>query len=172
MSDENVRDMIFDCVIIDEAAKATTPELLVSIIKAKKIVLVGDQNQLPPYVETDSSLLAIELAQNPRFRLFDILFESLPDTHKHFLPTQYRMHSTIGHLISNVFYDGKIFTGIDDSKRQHCFSMFADKAIVWIDTSKLAHHEQEQKLGTSFQNVSEARIVVHGTFPAFSPLNR
>ena len=32
-----VKDMEFDYVIIDEAAKATTPELLVSIIKAKKL---------------------------------------------------------------------------------------------------------------------------------------
>lgn len=31
-----VKDMEFDYVIIDEAAKATTPELLVSIIKAKR----------------------------------------------------------------------------------------------------------------------------------------
>ena len=36
LSNEVIKDMSFDYVIIDEAAKATTPELLVSIIKAKK----------------------------------------------------------------------------------------------------------------------------------------
>lgn len=50
-----VKDMEFDYVIIDEAAKATTPELLVSIIKAKKIILVGDQNQLPAYADQSIS---------------------------------------------------------------------------------------------------------------------
>ena len=36
LSNDFVKDLNFDYVIIDEAAKATTPELLVSIIKAKK----------------------------------------------------------------------------------------------------------------------------------------
>jgi superfamily I DNA and/or RNA helicase len=37
LSNEFVRDIDFDYVIVDEAAKATTPELLVSTIKAKKL---------------------------------------------------------------------------------------------------------------------------------------
>ena len=37
LSNEVIKDMSFDYVIIDEAAKATTPELLVSIIKAKRL---------------------------------------------------------------------------------------------------------------------------------------
>jgi serine/threonine protein kinase len=53
LSNEVIKDMSFDYVIIDEAAKATTPELLVSIIKAKKIILVGDQNQLPAYADAE-----------------------------------------------------------------------------------------------------------------------
>ena len=55
LSNEVIKDMSFDYVIIDEAAKATTPELLVSIIKAKKIILVGDQNQLPAYADAEVS---------------------------------------------------------------------------------------------------------------------
>lgn len=46
LSNDFVKDLDFDYVIIDEAAKATTPELLVSIIKSKKIVLVGDQKSV------------------------------------------------------------------------------------------------------------------------------
>ena len=38
LANDIIKDMSFDYVIIDEAAKATTPELLVSIIKAKKII--------------------------------------------------------------------------------------------------------------------------------------
>ena len=37
LSNEVIKDMSFDYVIIDEAAKATTPELLVSIIKEKRL---------------------------------------------------------------------------------------------------------------------------------------
>ena len=57
--------MEFDYVIIDEAAKATTPELLVSIIKAKKIILVGDQNQLPAYADQSISPKIAKLTKNP-----------------------------------------------------------------------------------------------------------
>lgn len=59
--------MEFDYVIIDEAAKATTPELLVSIIKAKKIILVGDQNQLPAYADQSISPKIAKLTKNPEY---------------------------------------------------------------------------------------------------------
>lgn len=38
LSNEVIKDMSFDYVIIDEAAKATTPELLVSIISKKDYI--------------------------------------------------------------------------------------------------------------------------------------
>ena len=41
---------VFDVVIIDEVSKATPPELLLPMLKGKKIILVGDHHQLPPLV--------------------------------------------------------------------------------------------------------------------------
>ena len=41
----------FDIVIVDEVSKATPPELLLPILKGKKVVLVGDQMQLPPLID-------------------------------------------------------------------------------------------------------------------------
>ncbi|EYE87615.1 hypothetical protein Q428_12320 [Fervidicella metallireducens AeB] len=38
----------FDVAIIDEVSKATPPELLLPMVKAKKTILVGDHRQLPP----------------------------------------------------------------------------------------------------------------------------
>ena len=88
-------------------AKATTPELLVSIIKSKKIVLVGDQNQLPAYADQELSPIISQLTKYLEYRLFDLLFNVLPDTHKQILTVQYRMKRNIGNLISQVFYDGQ-----------------------------------------------------------------
>ena len=119
LSNEVIKDMSFDYVIIDEAAKATTPELLVSIIKAKKIILVGDQNQLPAYADAEVSPTLAKLTKNPDYRLFDILYNSLPDTHKQILTTQYRMIENIGNLISKVFYRGIIDTGCNDDEKRH-----------------------------------------------------
>lgn len=38
----------FDVVIIDEVSKATPPELLPALMRARKTILVGDHRQLPP----------------------------------------------------------------------------------------------------------------------------
>ena len=159
LSDENVRDMTFDYVIIDEAAKATTPELLVSIIKADKIVLVGDQNQLAPFADASLSELSTSLVKDPKYRIFDILYDSLPDTHKQFLATQYRMCSPIGNLISSVFYDGKIITGISDEDRQHTVLRFLGKSIVWINTSQVRNHDARKAAGGSSYNLTEVQII-------------
>jgi superfamily I DNA and/or RNA helicase len=159
LSNEHVRDMYFDYVIVDEAAKATTPELLISIIKAKKIILVGDQNQLPPFADSSLSELSIELTRNPEYRLFDILFDILPETHKQILTTQYRMIRNIGDLISKVFYDGIINTDIDDDKRRHNIPFYGDFSIVWYNTSNLKDRQQSVPKGGSYINNKENRLI-------------
>lgn len=53
ISNDYVRDMVFDYLIIDEAAKATLTELAVSLFGAKKAILVGDHEQLPPTLDTN-----------------------------------------------------------------------------------------------------------------------
>ena len=159
LSDENVRDMTFDHVIVDEAAKATTPELLVSIIKAKKIVLVGDQFQLPPFADASISALSAKLVKDPKFRIFDILYEFLPDSHRQFLSTQYRMCATIGNLISEVFYNREIITGVSDTDRQHAVKRFVGKSIVWINTEMLPNHASRRVTCGSSYNQSEVKII-------------
>jgi superfamily I DNA and/or RNA helicase len=41
----------FDWAIIDEAGRATVPEALVPMVKAERVILVGDERQLPPMVD-------------------------------------------------------------------------------------------------------------------------
>lgn len=155
-----VKDMEFDYVIIDEAAKATTPELLVSIIKAKKIILVGDQNQLPAFADERISPTIAKLTKNPEYRMFDILFESLPDSHKQVLSTQYRMIRNIGDLISTVFYKGTIDTGCRDEDKLHGLSRYQGDSIIWFDTSNDKKKQQKRTKGNSFINEEEKRIIL------------
>ena len=150
-----VKDMEFDYVIIDEAAKATTPELLVSIIKAKKIILVGDQNQLPAYADQSISPKIAKLTKNPEYRMFDILFETLPNSHKQVLSTQYRMIRNIGNLISTVFYGGTIDTGCKDEDKLHGLSRYEGNSIIWFDTSENRRRKQKKTKGNSFMNEEE-----------------
>ena len=164
LSNEIIRDMSFDYVIIDEAAKATTPELLVSIIKARKIILVGDQNQLPAYANVELSPTLAELTRNPNYRLFDILYDSLPESHKQILTTQYRMIDTIGNLISQVFYNGVIDTGCDKKDRQHGLRRYQEKSIIWFNTSNNKKKMQKRTRGGSFINEEEKRIILEILF--------
>ncbi len=43
----------FDLCLIDEASKASSTELLVPMANSKRWILVGDDKQLPPFVERE-----------------------------------------------------------------------------------------------------------------------
>ena len=44
-------EISFDVVIVDEASKATPPELLLPLCFGKKCVIIGDHRQLPPMID-------------------------------------------------------------------------------------------------------------------------
>lgn len=46
-----LRDVVFDTLIIDEASRVTDSEFLIGAVRAHRWILVGDEHQLPPYVE-------------------------------------------------------------------------------------------------------------------------
>lgn len=54
----------FDVVIIDEVSKATPPELLLPMLKGKKIILVGDHHQLPPLMGQETLEEFLEESSN------------------------------------------------------------------------------------------------------------
>ena len=124
LSDNGYND--FDVVIIDEVSKATPPELLIPLMKARKAILVGDHRQLPPmfkehedsYKELTENQDSIpeeirDLLTQENFRkfkkmvtssLFKDYFEQADESIKHSLLVQYRMHSDIMDII-NRFYE-------------------------------------------------------------------
>jgi hypothetical protein len=46
-----LRDVVFDTLIVDEASRVTDSEFLIGAVRAERWILVGDEHQLPPYVE-------------------------------------------------------------------------------------------------------------------------
>ena len=50
----------FDLLIVDEVSKMTMPEFLAIAVRAKQWVLVGDPEQLPPYVDADECGTALD----------------------------------------------------------------------------------------------------------------
>lgn len=70
------KDQSFDLVICDEASKVTRGGILVPADRATQIVLVGDEKQLPPYVEADDEQLIQALAT---IQLSESRTEALPE---------------------------------------------------------------------------------------------
>ena len=156
----------FDYLIIDEAAKATYPELAVSLGKANKIIMVGDHKQLPPVLDDD--IIDKNKDKIDRNRLssgiFEKLYESFPEENKHRLTVQYRMHPAIGTLISQVFYENEIQNGIEVEKREIDIDIYHNIAIEWLDTSSFDSKVRfEQPEGTAprltYRNNLELRVI-------------
>lgn len=102
--------MSFDVVIIDEAGRSTVPELLIPMLRARKVVLIGDHYQLPPSI--DPLLREDDSADDLAFlketfldtSFFEVLFEGVPEGCRSMLSEQFRMPPVIGDLVADLFY--------------------------------------------------------------------
>jgi len=159
------KDKEFDVVIVDEVSKAMPPELVLPILKAKKLILVGDHKQLPPIVkdvsledlanETGISLASLDFETT----VFEKLISNNPDSFV-MLNTQYRMHPHIQKAINQFYVDkdgnGGLECGLDNPDVEKCHQLqdevFKHKHLIWLKTKG---SDREQKDGTSFKNQSE-----------------
>jgi superfamily I DNA and/or RNA helicase len=151
----------FDIAIIDEAGRATAPELLIPILRAKKVILIGDHNQLPPTIDRkllqklesdDEEDLSSEDLEILKKSFFEELFEKVSDSNKAMLNEQFRMPEKIGSLISNLFYDNKLNNG--NIKNTNNF--LDPKTIIrWVDV--IGEHETD---GTSSYNNLEVDKII------------
>lgn len=169
----------FDTVIIDEAGKANIAESLVAIELGQKVILVGDQKQLPPYM--DSSL--IDKADNQSFpnsvygsefseeeilhalksSFFEFIVnrinaEQFPKDNMEMLNYQHRMHPNIGQFVSESFYDGKVKMGSRTHLNRIEMPSPFNKEVVFFDTSN-SKNPFEQNDGFSAKNNTESETI-------------
>lgn len=167
----------FDLVIIDEVSKATPPELLLPMLKGKKIILVGDHHQLPPLVgqETMEEFLEempddeqkTDMERLLKESLFERLFRTLPKQNKTMLGIQYRMHEKIMKSITPFYNENgyALQCGLPDSDqaRSHHLQTSIIKPqdhLLWIDQPNSPnHYEAKPKGGTSRYNESELTVI-------------
>ena len=154
-----VSNASFDWAIVDEAGRATVPEVLIPIVIAQRVILVGDERQLPPMVDESIGRGAKDQGTSSfETSLFQDLLEHDVAVRQHVaqLQTQYRMHPAIGNLISNVFYDGTLVNGVDD--HSHRFAASFPTVVSWLSTSGLSN-KMESRSGNSYDNSAEAGVV-------------
>ena len=96
------RKDMFDYCIIDEAGQSLMASALGPLFHAKKFVLVGDPNQLPPVVTSTAA----------KSRGLDVsLFSHLVVKNQNVIPLtmQYRMNSEIQALANHMTYDNQVW---------------------------------------------------------------
>ena len=141
----------FGTVFIDEAAQALEPACWTAILKADRVVLCGDHQQLPPTVK------CVEAARQGLSRtLMQHVAHNKPQCVCQ-LTTQYRMHRDIMAFSSKWFYNGQLQAAPEVADR---LVHLMDTPLTWIDTINCGFGERQNK-NLSRMNAEEARLVVH-----------
>ena len=141
----------FSTLFIDEAAQALEPACWAAILKADRVVLGGDHQQLPPTVKS------VEAA---RGGLAETLMQHVVKTKPRcvtLLTTQYRMHQDIMAFPSRWFYHGQLQAAPAVADR---LVTLMDIPLTWIDTCRCQFGERQSN-NMSRSNAEEARLVVH-----------
>lgn len=127
---------LFDVMLVDEATQITLPGVLGALRWGRRFILVGDERQLPPLVQSPAAL-----ANGLGISLFEALLAKAPAEAVVALRRQYRMHAAICAFPSQHFYGGKL---VADDAVAHAplpitpvrYAAILDPArpVVWVET--------------------------------------
>lgn len=153
----------FDLVIVDEVSKATPTEALVPMAVGRRWVLVGDEQQLPPYADAglvDEGLLESHGLERKDLEetLFSQLDPGLPQDRRLVLSEQHRMLPPIGRLVSHCFYDDTLSSARSGTSSFRSLDAVLPASVTWYSTARLSGR-REKRMGTTFWNEAELRII-------------
>ncbi|MDA7517535.1 AAA domain-containing protein [Akkermansiaceae bacterium] len=155
---------VFDCVIIDEAARCGPGDLAVASQVAEQVILLGDHKQLPPFLDKELvDIVANDLGcqvETVKQSDFQRLFRSdYAAKAGRTLKTQYRMREPIGDLVSACFYPevGGLKSGRSESAEVYSsMPSSLERHVMWIDSGA----GREERVGTSFVNRHEIDRII------------
>ncbi len=144
--DSRLRMRMFEWLILDEANKVRANEALALLPLAKRWVMIGDVNQLPPVME-DAALgyeIRSELDEVVRDDSFyGYMWDKVPRASRIMLPRQYRMREPIGKVVSDLFYEGKLLHQAPHQKMPLPWPF--DREVVWVDTGQQDEYRDAQR---------------------------
>ena len=156
---------IFDVAVVDEASQCNLAYILPAAFRAKRLILVGDPNQLPPIVnvtpEQEISIAmrnGVSAAELTRRRLsssiysaYDFFANVVGDANVDLLNEHYRSHPRIARWFNEAFYGSELTVLTDISNMAE-----GSRSLSWIDTPGTA----SQPAKGSWVNDAEARQVM------------
>lgn len=156
-----------DVMLVDEAAQCTEPATWVPVLttpSCKKLVLVGDQKQLPAVILSD---------KGKKRRLNLSLMEKLADEFANnniniLLNEQFRMNEKIMHWSNEVFYENQLTAHptvsnikLSDICSNLPVNHVLNNPIFMIDMKNIEDRSQEGIRSHSFINTDELNIITN-----------
>jgi len=144
--DSRLRFKVFDWLILDEANKVRANEALALMPLAKRWVMIGDLNQLPPVMEEAASTFKVEQPLDELVRddsFYGWIWDKVPAGSKIMLPRQYRMREPIGRVVSDLFYEGKLIHEAPHPRMPLPWPF--DRELVWVDTGAQDEYRDAQR---------------------------
>lgn len=167
---------LFDTIIIDEVSQSLEPQCWIPLIShwksnVKRLILAGDNKQLPPTIKTENNQKVKDTLERT---LFDRLESMYGDKFKVLLDTQYRMNENIMKFSSLAMYNGELKA--DDSVATKVLSDLpgvdhnddTSTPLIWYDTqgddfleSSTDNASESFAFLASKHNINEALLVKH-----------
>lgn len=140
----------FDAVVIDEAGQAIEPAIWSVAFYANKLIIAGDDLQLPPTVKS----MEAEKMGLSRSILEIATQIGYP---KHLLDVQYRMNEKIMGFSDHEFYEGRLKAHDSVAKK----TLYNDQyePIEFIDTAGCSMDEKKDNESGAIQNEGEVSIL-------------
>ncbi|KAA5532726.1 AAA family ATPase [Taibaiella lutea] len=145
----SIKNRKYHTVIIDEAGQAIEPACWIPVLKAQRLIMAGDHNQLPPTIKSQEAA-----KKGLEHTLMAKCVELFPDAVV-LLEEQYRMHEQIMGYSSAVFYNNALKAHI--SVAQHLLFP-EDLPLTFIDTAGSGFEEKQE--GSSISNPEEAAFLI------------
>ncbi|GAA4787665.1 DEAD/DEAH box helicase [Streptomyces ziwulingensis] len=159
----------FDLGIVDEAGQIGVADALVPLTRVRRGILVGDDRQLPPFLDSEVAEWgretgAAELLDMMAQSALERLRSGLPASHVVQLTRQRRMPAEIADFISAAFYRGELIT---EKEHRHTDPLF-DSPMAFVDTAALPARERQEAPGRRAEerhghkgsfNTCEARLL-------------
>ncbi|ODQ64725.1 DNA helicase [Nadsonia fulvescens var. elongata DSM 6958] len=167
LAENNNERPLFPTIIIDEVSQSLEAQCwipLISFPSSKRLILAGDNQQLPPTVKIEDEKYKRVLERT----LFDRLVRHHGNNIKRLLSVQYRMHKDIMEFPSERLYEGKLVAAESVAERLLYDLPNVEKCdetefpVVWIDTEGDDFYEsipEEKVTVATNQNTSEAYLV-------------
>lgn len=158
-SGDELRDERFDLAVCDEATQATEPIAYAAFLRAPKVVLAGDHQQLPPTVLSRAA---------QQGALGESLFERMVALHgdaaRTMLREQHRMHADLMAYPSRAMYGGALRAHPAVAARTLAEVLRVGAAVdapplLFVDTSGRGWDEETDAAEESRANPGEAEAV-------------